>query len=151
MTHDGAGWRPLPLAEAVSEHWPGWGTLGFKPVMTADDALCILATLVPLEHPDANWSPGVYGRPAFWLREHPELGRIVWLESADYGRTFTPRDVLAYDPQQGQVLPSIERPNGPQPIAAGRRPSFLYALGLDRYAEPGETIDNELYWVRVGE
>jgi len=150
MTHDEAGaWRRLDTDETVAKQWPGWGLLGCKPVMTDDDVLCILANLVPLERPGANWSPGVFGRPAFWLRDYRELHRIVWLESTDYGETFTAREVLEYDPHEGQVMPSIERPNGPNRLPAGTRPSFIYALGEDRYAEEGETIDNELWWVRV--
>lgn len=147
--HAAGGWRALPLGEVVAEQWPGWGLLGFKPVMTDDDLLCILANLVPLEHPGANWNPGTLGRPAFWLRDYRELHRIVWLESSDYGETFAPREVLEYDPNEGQVMPSIERPNGPNRILAGTRPSFIYTLGEDRYAHEGETIDNELWWVRV--
>jgi hypothetical protein len=118
-------------------------------VMTADDVLCILGEIVPLDHPDANWSPGIHGLPFYWLRDHVEISRIVWLESSDYGETFTSRDVLEFDPAKGQVLPSIERANSSHPIPAGTRPSFLYTLGESRYAHEGETIDNELYWVRV--
>ncbi len=146
---DAGRWRGLPLSETVATHWPGWGILAFKPVITADDILCVLAELVPLEHPDANWNPGVYGLPSYWLREHTQLSRIVWLESSDYGETFTPHEVLVFDPEQGQVMPSIERPNGSNHIPTGSRPSFMYTLGESRYANEGETIDNQLYWVRV--
>ena len=148
-TPDAGKWRELPLSEAVASHWPGWGIVAFKPIMTSDDVLCILAQLVALGHPDANWAPGIYGLPTFWLREHDELSRIVWLESSDYGETFTPRDVLAFDPERGQVMSSLERPNGANPIPPGARPSFIYTLGESRYADEGETIDNQLYWVRV--
>lgn len=146
---DGGGWRRLPVGETAANHWPGWGVLGCKPMMTEDDVLCVLLNLVPLEHPAANWHPGIFGIPAFWLRDHPELPRLVWLESTDYGETFTPREVLDYDPARGQVMPSVERANGANRIAAGTRPSFLYSLGDSRYADEGETIDNELWWVRV--
>ncbi len=148
-TSDAGRWRGLPLSEAVASHWPGWGVLAFKPVMTSDDVLCVLAQLVALGHPDENWAPGIHGLPSFWLRDHPELSRVVWLESSDYGETFTPREVLAFDPEQGQVMPSLERPNGSNPIPPGTRPSFIYMLGESRYADEGETIDNHLYWVRV--
>ncbi|MDP6778899.1 MAG: BNR-4 repeat-containing protein [Candidatus Latescibacteria bacterium] len=146
---DEGGWRGLPLHETVEKHWPGWAMYSFKMVMTADDVLCILGEIVPLDHPDANWSPGIHGLPFYWLRDHVEISRIVWLESSDYGETFTSRDVLEFDPAKGQVLPSIERANSSHPIPAGTRPSFLYTLGESRYAHEGETIDNELYWVRV--
>ena len=150
MTADGGGeWRRLSLGGVIAEQWPGWGLLGFKPVMTDGEVLCMLANLVPLEHPGASWNPGVFGRPAFWLRDYRELHRIVWLESTDCGQTFTAREVLKYDPNGGQVMPSIERANGPNRLPSGTRPSFIYTLGEDRYAEEGETIDNELWWVQA--
>ena len=148
LTTDAHGrWQPLPLRDAIDKAFPGWVATLFKPVMTGDDALCILAMLAPLEHPAANWNPGVFGRPAFWLREYEHIQRLVWLESSDLGQTFTAREAVPYDGGRGQVLPSIERPNGPHAIV-GRRPSFIYTLGESRYAAEGETINNELYWVR---
>jgi hypothetical protein len=142
-------WRDLPLGTAISSAWPGYGATQFKPVFTEDDVLCILAEIVPIEHPNANWNPGIHGLPSFWLRDHPELSRLVWLQSTDYGESFTARDPIADVPELGQLLPSIERPNGRYPIPAGTRPSFLYTLGDWRYANEGETIDNDLYWVRI--
>ena len=120
-----------------------------EPVFTEDDVLCILAEIVPIEHPNANWNPGIYGLPDFWLRDYPELSRLVWLESSDYGRNFTTCEPIVDVLDKGQLLPSVERPNGRFPIPAGTRPSFLYTLGDWRYANEGETIDNELYWVRM--
>ncbi|MBB27378.1 MAG: hypothetical protein CME25_00545 [Gemmatimonadetes bacterium] len=149
-TQDESGtWQDLQLVEAIASAWPGYGASRFKPVFTEDDVLCILAEIVPIEHPNANWNPGIYGLPDFWLRDYPELSRLVWLESSDYGRNFTTREPIADVLDKGQLLPSVERPNGRFPIPAGTRPSFLYTLGDWRYANEGETIDNELYWVRM--
>jgi hypothetical protein len=145
---DGA-WRDLPLGPAIASAWPGHGPTRFKPVFTADDRMCILLEIVPLDHPNANWNPGIHGLPAFWLRDFPELAHLVWLESTDYGESFTPHQPIIDVPDKGQLLPSIERRNGACPIPAGTRPSFLYTLGDWRYADKGETIDNDLYWVQV--
>ena len=149
LTRDPGGrWIDLPLAEAIAAHWPGLIGHGVKPVIDGDGRLCVLLTLAPRDHPAADWSPGVHGRPAFWLRDHPELLRIAWLESVDGGRAFRPREIVPDDPERGQEMPSIERSNGPHGLPAGRRPTLIYTLGLSRYARAGETIDNELYWVR---
>ena len=71
----GGGWKQLPLHQVVKENWPGQVAIGCNVSMTHDDLLYLVLTLAPLEHPDANWSPGIYGRPAFWLRDHPN-GRL---------------------------------------------------------------------------
>ena len=116
--------------------------------MTADDVLCLVLTLAPLEHPEANWNPGVFGRPAFWLREHPNIHRIVWLESRDGGRTFVTRDIVEHDPSLGTLIPTLERPVGFHGAAAGQLPPLLYFEGLSRYREPGEIIQNDVFFLQ---
>jgi hypothetical protein len=148
VTPDSAGgWQHRPLQTAIEQHWPGLGAIGCRMSMTPDDVLCLVLTLAPLEHPDANWSPGIHGRPAFWLREHPNIKRIVWLDSRDGGQTFASRDLIPPDPDRGTLLPTIERPTGFHGVAAGQFPPLLYFEGLSRYRKPGEIIQNDVYFV----
>ncbi len=145
----GGGWESLPLAEAIGRHWPGYGVTTLRLSMTEDDRLCILGERVPLDHPKANWSPGVHGRPAFWLRKHPELHRLIYLESTDGGKTFACRD-LAPEPRAGlgQHLPTVERREGANAIGAGRLPGVLYFEGVFDYPPAGTTVQNEVYYVQ---
>ena len=140
-------WHERPLDRAIAENWPGWGMTRCRVSMTENDLLCLLITLAPREHPDANWNPGKWCRPAFWLREYPKIKRIAWLESADGGRTFTAREVVPHDPEVGTLLPTLEIPTGHNRIPAGRRPAVMYFEGLSRYTKPGEVIDNKVYFL----
>jgi len=148
-TPDGVGgWEDRPLRETIEKRWPGRVAVGCNVSMTGDDIICLMLTLAPLKHPAANWSPGIFGRPAFWLRDHPNIQQIVWLDSGDGGRTFTSREVIPHDPDRGTLLPTLERPtgfNGPPP---GRLPSLLYFEGLSRYRKPGELIQNDVFFVQ---
>jgi len=141
-------WRELPLKAFIDKQWPGWGMTGGHPVMTADDVLCIVATIVPVEHPNANWDPGLHGLPAFWLRSRPNLARVVWIESRDGGKTFVSRDVIPYAEDRGALMPTLERPTGFNVIEAGRLPSLLYFVGESRYTRAGETLDNDVFLVQ---
>ena len=146
----GAGdWERLPLAEAIGQHWPGFGVTTLRLSMTEDDRLCILGERVPLDHPEANWSPGERGRPAFWLRKHPELHRMIYMETADGGKTFVCRD-LAPEPKAGagQHLPTVERRDGANAIEGGRLPGVLYFEGVFDYPPDGTTVDNDVYFVQ---
>ena len=67
--------------KAVEKHWLGMVAFDGRVSMTFDDVICLILTLAPLEHPNANWNPGIYGRPEFWLRTEPNIQRLVWLES----------------------------------------------------------------------
>lgn len=107
-----------------------------------------MLTLAPLEHPKANWSPGIYGRPAFWLRDYPNTQRLVWLESRDGGRTFISKDLIPHDPDRGTLLPTQERPTGFNGAFAGQLPPLLYLEGLSRYRRPGEIVQNDVYYVQ---
>jgi hypothetical protein len=150
VTPDEEGtWQRRPLQPAIEKHWPGLGALGYQVSMTHDDVLCLVGSLVPIDHPKANWSPGQYGLPPFWTRGFPEIQRIVWLESRDGGKTFSVRPAVAHEANKGTLVPSIERPTGFNDIAAGRRPTFLYFVGLSRYTKKNEVIDNQVYWVTV--
>jgi len=142
------GWENRPLREAVEKRWPGKVAIGCNVSMTRDDVICLMLTLAPLEHPKANWSPGIWGRPAFWLRDYPNIHQIVWLESRDGGRTFTSRDIIPHDPDRGTLLPTLERPTGFNGPPAGELPSLLYFEGLSRYRKPGELIQNDVFFVQ---
>ena len=149
VTPDGdGGWEHRPLQKAVEQHWPGQAAVGCNVSMTSNDVLCLMLTLAPLEHPDANWNPGIHGRPEFWLRDYPNIQRLVWLQSRDGGQTFTPRDIVAHDPDRGTLLPTMERPTGFNGVAAGKLPPFLYFEGLSRYRKPGEIIQNKVYFMQ---
>lgn len=150
VTPDEQGkWQRRPLQAVIEKNWPGLGALGYQVSMTDDNVLCLVGTLVPIDHPKANWSPGQYGLPPFWTRSFPEIQRIVWLESGDGGKTFSVRPVVPHEADKGTLVPSIERPTGFNHIAAGRRPTFLYFVGLSRYTKKNEVIDNKVYWVTV--
>ena len=109
--------------------------------------ICLVLTLAPLEHPQANWSPGIHGRPAFWLRDYPKSQQVVWLESGDGGQSYKSRDVIPPNPERGTLLPTLERPAGfngpPQQL-----PPLLYFEGLSRYRKPDELIQNDVFFVR---
>ena len=149
VTPDGSGgWQQRALQQAVREHWPSLGAIYGTISMTGDDVLCLALSLVPLDHPQANWAPGIQGRPAHWTRDFAEIRRIVWLESGDGGRTFTAKNIIPHDPQRGTLLPNIERPTGFNRIPAGSRPPLVYFAGLDRYRKKGELIQNDVYFVQ---
>ncbi|MBC8873783.1 MAG: BNR-4 repeat-containing protein [Planctomycetes bacterium] len=149
-TPDGkGGWTERPLREAIEQRWPGLAAIGCNVSMTRDGVLCLILTLAPLAHPKANWSPGIYGRPAFWLRDYPNIQRLVWLESRDGGQTFTSRDIIAHDADRGTLLPTQKRPTGFNGVAAGQFPPLLYFEGLSRYRKPGEIIQNDVYFVQL--
>jgi hypothetical protein len=145
---DAGGWGHRPLQEAIEQRWPGLAALECNVSMTRDDVMCLLLTLAPLKHPNANWSPGIYGRPAFWLGDYPNIHRVVWLETRDGGRTFASRPIIDHDPDRGTLLPTMEQPTGFNGVAPGKLPPMLYFEGLSRYREPGEIIQNEVYYVQ---
>ena len=142
------GWEKRPLREAVEKHWPGMVAIDGRVSMTRDDVLCLILTLAPLDHPNANWNPGIHGRPEFWLRTEPNIQRLVWLESRDGGRTFTTRDVVPHKLDRGTLLPTLERPTGFHGPPAGELPPLLYFEGLRRYRHPGELIQNDVFFVQ---
>ena len=149
VTPDGnGGWKHRPLQKFVEQRWPGLGAINCNVSITGDDVLCLALTLVPLDHPEANWRPGIGGRPDYWTRGYPNIKRIVWLESRDGGRTFTFRDIIAHDLDRGTLLPTLEKPTGFNDISAGAYPPLLYFVGLDRYRKEGEIIQNDVYFVQ---
>lgn len=145
---DQGGWKHLPLQKVIEKHWPGLGSIHCSVSMTRDDVLCLALTLAPLKHPQANWNPGIWGRPAFWLRDHPNIKRIVWLQSSDGGRTFTTRNIIPHDPKIGTLLPTLEKPTGFNGVAKGKYPPLLYFSGLSRYRKKGEIIQNDVYYLQ---
>lgn len=149
VTPDSSGsWEHRPLQETVEKYWPRLAAIGCSVSMTRDDVMCLMLTLAPLEHPKANWSPGIHGRPAFWLRDFPNVQRLAWLESRDGDRTFVARDIIAHDPDRGTLLPTLERPTGFNGVAAGQLPPLLYFEGLSRYRKDGEIIQNDVFFVQ---
>lgn len=142
------GWTKRPLREAVAKNWPGMVAIDGRVSMTRDDVICLILTLAPRKHPNANWNPGIHGRPEFWLREEPNIQRLVWLESRDGGQTFASRDVIPHFPNLGTLLPTLERPTGFHGPPSGELPALLYFEGLRRYRNPGELIQNEVFYVQ---
>ncbi|MBL99014.1 MAG: hypothetical protein CMM06_04900 [Rhodopirellula sp.] len=145
---DAGGWGHRPLQQSIEQRWPGLAAVDCNVSMTRDDVMCLLLTLAPLKHPRANWSPGIYGRPAFWLRDYPNIHRVVWLETRDGGRTFASREVITHNPDRGTLVPTLERPTGFNGAVAGKLPPLLYFEGLSRYRKPGEIIHNDVYYVQ---
>lgn len=149
VTPDGkGGWERRPLRKAIAERWPELVAVNCNVSMTRDDVICLTLTLAPLKHPNANWNPGIFGRPAFWLGEEPNIHRIVWLESRDGGKTFSSREVIPHQPDKGTLGPTMERPTGFHGPPAGKLPPLLYFEGLSRYRKPGELIQNDLFFVQ---
>ncbi|MBG89992.1 MAG: hypothetical protein CMO80_24265 [Verrucomicrobiales bacterium] len=149
VTPDGrGGWAKRPLCEAIEKHWPGMVAFDGRVSMTRDDVICLILTLAPRDHANANWNPGIHGRPDFWLREEPNIQRLAWLESRDGGRTFSTRDVIPHRPDRGTLLPTLERPTGFHGPPTGELPALLYFEGLGRYRKPGELIQNDVIYVQ---
>lgn len=141
-------WKALPgLQEAVRMTWPGYGLLTVRLSITDSDRICAVGTLIPLEHEEANWNPGIHGLPDYWLRRFQDLHRCVWLESADNGETFSAVSRTP-DPEagKGQHMPSIERREGSNTIPM-ERPRFLYMEGNSDYPPDGKTYQNAVYFV----
>ena len=148
VTPDGkGGWAKRPLREEIAERWPGSVAVNCNVSITRNDVISLVLTLAPLEHPRANWSPGVHGRPEFWLRDEPNIQRLVWLESRDGGRTFSSSGVIPHRPDRGTLLPTMERLTGFHSPPAGKPPPLLYFEGLSRYRKPGELIQNDVFFV----
>ena len=145
---DRGGWKKRPLREAVAKSWPGMVAFDGRVSMTRDDVICLILTLAPLKHPNANWNPGIHGRPEFWLRVEPNIQRLVWLESRDGGRTFTTRDIIPHKPDRGTLLPTLKRPTGFHGPPADELPALLYFEGLKRYRKPNELIQNDVFYLK---
>ena len=149
VTPDKQGvWAKRPLRQAISKFWPGMVAFNGRVSMTGDDVICLILTLAPLEHPKANWNPGIYGRPEFWLRNEPDIQRLVWLESRDGGRTFITRDLIHHKTDRGTMLPTLEQSVGFHSPPDGGLPALLYFEGLSRYRKPGELIQNHVFFVQ---
>ena len=125
--------------------WVQQGAFRCSVSITPQDVICLALWLAPREHPEANWDPGEWGQPAFWLRKFPKIKRIGWLESEDGGRTFRTRSLVEHDPKIGALQPTMEKPTGFNQVPW--RPGFVYFVGHDRYTEGGETLDNLVYYV----
>ena len=116
--------------------------------MTRDDVMCLLLTLAPLKHPRANWSPGIHGRPAFWLRDYPNIHRVVWLETRDGGRTFASREVITHNPDRGTLVPTLERPTGFNGGGCREAPAAIVLRRPFTLSQAGEIIHNDVYYVQ---
>ena len=149
VTPDKRGvWAKRPLRQAISKFWPGMVAFNGRVSMTGDDVICLILTLVPLEHPKANWNPGIYGRPAHWAWGEPDIHRLVWLESRDGGRTFITRDLIHHETDRGTMLPTLEQSVGFHSPPDGGLPALLYFEGLSRYRKRGELIQNRVFFVQ---
>jgi len=157
-TPDGRGaWRQLPLQAALDKHYPGMGAIECEVSITEDNLLVFVCVLVPLDHPGANWNPGIGGSPSCWTRDFPQIQQIVWLESADGGRSYSTRRVapepptltktLPNDEKTGTLVPTLERPTGFNKISP-HGPSLMYSIGLFRSSNKGEVIDDDVVWLR---
>jgi hypothetical protein len=176
VTPDANGnWQHLPLQEAIQKNWPGYAAVDCRSGMTIteDDVICIVIGIQPREHPVAENERAFWGKPydyaadvystneenarlsfesaGIWAREKPGVGKVVWLETRDGGRTFTAREPLKTEPGLTTNQPSLEMPTGFNRIPAGSYPGMLYFTGLSRNAneEENEVIDNDVYYVQI--
>ena len=153
-TTDSAGnWRQLPLQAALDRHFPGWAIVDCRAgfTITANDRLCMALSLVPINHPKADWTgrrAGHSNEPAYWQNFYPNVKRIRWLESNGGGQTFTTKPLLEDDPEVAQLQQSIEMPTGFNKISAGSYPGLIYHTGVSSNRE-GKLIDNDVFFVHI--
>jgi len=152
---DSAGnWQQLPLQAALDKHFPGEAIVDCRAgfTITADDRLCMALSLVPIDHPQADWTGKPTSthsnEPAYWQNFYPTAKRIRWLESSDGGQTFSTKNLLAEDPEIAQLQQSIEMPTGFNQIPAGSYPGLIYHTGVSGNRE-GKLIDNDVFFVHV--
>ena len=135
------GWEDLGLAAALRAHAPGWGALNPQGAfsITTDDVLQMCVPLGPLED---------FGVPGA-LNINAAKTRYVWAETSDRGKTYRLRQPIPQGEGLERRHPTLERPTGHNVIAGGRAASLAYFVGLQRYPEKGEVIQNTLYFVDV--
>ena len=145
-------WRQLPMQAAMDLYYPGWavvgGTSGFT--ITEDDRLCMAGTVAPILHHLAHWDGKPKAthsnEPAYWQNFHPELKKVVWLESSDGGETFTAKTVIEKKPEIAHLQQSIERSTGFNRIPAGSYPGLIYHTGVSMNRD-GRVVDNDVFFV----
>ena len=153
-TTDSAGkWWQLPLQAALDKHFPSWAIVDCRAgfTITADDRLCMALSLVPIDHPQADWTghrAGHSNEPAYWQNFFSNAKRIHWLESNDGGQTFTTRTLIKDDPQVAQLQQSIEMPTGFNEIPPSSYPGLIYHTGVSSNRE-GMLIDNDVFFVHI--
>jgi len=138
---DAAGqWKQQKIG-ALHEAYPQLRPTGCRGALTidAEDQLHALLELKPL---GSGW---VDGKPTRGMMFAEEDKRLVWLTSADRGRTFSTEAALPAGRIFNQA--NVERPAGFNRIAAGRRPPFVYFDGKSRYRKKGEVLQNNVFFV----
>ncbi|MCX5662057.1 MAG: BNR-4 repeat-containing protein [Planctomycetota bacterium] len=134
-------WRDLPLDEAFRKAWPDAKPSGARGSlsMTADGAMHVLFMIEPAGARDDRPNPedekfdGNYG--------------VGLLSTSDGGQTFTPRNLLPFNPEASTSLSNIERQTGHNDLK-DRLPSALWMDGLQRYPKPDEYINTRVYWTQ---
>jgi len=148
-------WRHLPLQEALHRYYPGWALVDCRSgfTITEDDRLYMALTLIPMDHPSAQWDgkprEKYQNYPGYWTNYYPEAKRIAWLESTDGGNTFTAYDLFDHDPRTAEVHPSIEMDTGFHGIPAGSYPALLYHTGTAGEGGTGKDGNIDVFYVDV--
>ena len=80
----------------------------------------------------------------------PSAVQLVWVETADNGKTYTFRNPFPEGDAIPRFAPSLERVSGNNTVASpGKGTGLLYFTGLSRYAATGEVIQNKVYFTDV--
>jgi hypothetical protein len=124
-------WRRRALRDVIASRWPGRGlTLPGGLTIGRDGRIYIALTLI---NPPATDDETVWGHPS---------SEVMWLESADAGKTFTSRLVSQRDPNIAHWLPNLERPTGHNQIDV---PGLIYTAGT-KGENNKQIVANDVYW-----
>lgn len=119
----------------VSHHWevlwPDMRAIGCWSTIREDDAIHALVQLTPFND---EWIDGKPTR-AINMNERSDQ-RLVWLISADWGRSWEVRPCL--EPRSVCNCPSLEQSTGANLIPASRMPAVLYFDGSSGYPGGGD-------------
>jgi hypothetical protein len=129
-------WQDLPLAEAFEKQWPAATVVGARGHLTiAEDAVHVLvefSTKIP---------------PGKTVERFSRNIGVGLLTSRDAGRTFEARDLFPLDPARHLSQVGFERQTGHNDLS-GRLPSLIVTVGLQRYPNPDEVIQNKVFWLQ---
>jgi hypothetical protein len=132
-------WRELGLDAALRAQVPGYGALGPRGgfSITADGTLHLCLRVAPLAD---------FGEPGA-LKVALDRVKQYWCSTADQGKTWVFKEPAPGMPTGEQFGHNLEKPTGILAPPAGRTPAMVFYQGLNRYAKPGEVIQNKVYFL----